>query len=79
MSLNWGVWKSFLKKATHKLTAEGQLILKSQSEVERVCQQQQKKKMVKGKARGYEMLATAIFYLILQTMKGMIKDPVGNL
>lgn len=47
--------------------------------MERVCQQQQQKKMVKGKARGYEMLATAIFYLILQTMKGMIKDPVGNL
>ena len=37
------------------------------------------KKMVKGKARGYEMLATAICYLILQTMKGMIKDPVGDL
>ena len=46
--------------------------------MERVCKQQQQK-MAKGTASGYEMLGTTICYLILQIMKGMIKDSVGDL
>ena len=46
--------------------------------MERVCKQQQQK-MAKGKASGYEMLGTTVCYLILQIMKEMVKDSVGDL
>ena len=46
--------------------------------MERVCKQQQQQ-MAKGKASSDEMLGTTICYLILQIMKGMIKDSVGDL
>lgn len=45
--------------------------------MERVCKQQ--KKMAKGKASSHEMLGTVICYLILQTMKGIIKNSAGAL
>lgn len=35
--------------------------------------------MAKGKASGSEMLGTVICYLILQTMKGIIKNSAGAL
>lgn len=37
------------------------------------------KEMAKAKARGHKTVGAAIYYLIFQTMKEVIKDQVGEL